>query len=475
MSHVKAPEKTRTAHARCVNLHGYGVAVSIFAVILAGFFLLRANAPDEIPGTVLLANAQTDSTLLLAQTEDNVVAAFSGDDSATVLTLDAYTGEVSAQLDLPMPLQWAAVRGLSLFVREDCTDGITLAEYDTKTLTVTDSYQLGIKPDSIIHFDCDESGNCFYVLSGDRATLHGASAAGAGRSYTFSGKIEFFECTANGTLWVYSGEQLYRAEPEDEFVAVEFTAVPYHLPSDGYLIDTDGVLYSVATAQPEPLYRCDAALYSRLSFCMNSDGCLIVSKTGGSVAKFDLSGNAAGQCKLEKNAMAVCACGAVYSKGKDICYAPFIFGTVEASPSPSPSPTVQPTAAPSLDDVPAYAEGDYIIVPSGTTVDELRELFKPEAVIVRSQNGEKALNGRLSTGMTVGNWTIVVEGDCNGTGSVNIADLKIAMTLVIYEAHPEDTYEITDACRRAADLNNNGIADTDDLVLLVKMINQTDK
>lgn len=471
MSHVKTPNETPRTHAHRVKPHGIGVAVSVFAVLLAGFFLLRADTLAEISGTVLLEGTAGEfSAVLLSEVGDSAVAVFSGDEQSALRVVNSSTGETTTQLDLPIHIQWAAVRGEKLFVREDRTDSITLVEYDAETLTETDSYSLDINPDSIIHFDCDENAACYYVLAKERAILHSATAEGEGKSFGFADRIEFFECTPNGTLWVYSGEQLYRADPQGEFAAVEFSGVPYHLLSENYLIDTDGVLYSVSTAKPEPLFRCGDALYNRLSFCLDRDGRLVVSKTGGSVSKYNTTGEAAGRLKLEKTAMAVCGCGAVYSKGKSICYAPFSFGDVEASPSPSPN--VQPTDTPSVETVPAYAEGDFIIVPMGTTVAELQELFKPEAVIVRSQNGEKALNGRLSTGMTVGSWVIVVEGDCNGTGSVNIADLKIAMTLYIYSEHPEATYEISDACRRATDLNQNGMIDTEDLVMLAHLVEQ---
>lgn len=462
-------QNNRDSHAHRAGKHGPSIAVSIFAVILTGFFLLRADSLTALTGTKIIEDFQSGgSAVMLEQSGDLVVAAFSGDDSSAVLLLNADSGKPAAQLDLDIPLSWAAVRDEKLFIREDRSGSVTLAEYNTETLTLTDNYQLGVNPDSIIHFDCDENGRCYYVLANERAVLHSASAAGDGESYNFSDRIEFFECTTSGTLWVYSGERLYRADPNSEFAKVEFSGVPYHLPDDDFIIDTDGVLYSTSSAQPEPLFRCGDTLYNRLSFCVDSEGCLVVSKTGGSVSKYSTSGEAAGRCKLEKTAMAVCGYGAVYRKGKAVYYAPFKFGSAEASPSPSPTPA--PTEAPSTSTVPAYAEGDYIIVPMGTTVDELRELFKPEAVIIRSKNGEKAFHGKISTGMTAGKWILVVEGDCNGTGTVNIADIKIAMTLAIFENHPEATYEIEDEYRRAADLNQNGIIDMKDLVILSGMI-----
>lgn len=74
--------------------------------------------------------------------------------------------------------------------------------------------------------------------------------------------------------------------------------------------------------------------------------------------------------------------------------------------------------------------------------------------------------------MTAGDWILVTEGDCNGTGTVNFADLKECMRMIIKGNHPELDDDPSDAYHMAADLDYSGIVDLQDAAMLLGMIKE---
>ncbi len=110
------------------------------------------------------------------------------------------------------------------------------------------------------------------------------------------------------------------------------------------------------------------------------------------------------------------------------------------------------------------AEGNYLILPAGSTADELRSLFRPEAVDIWDLFGKQILHGRLGTGMTAGSWTLVILGDCDGTGLVSRADLQFAFLMALTPGYMDSPQA------RAADLNSDGIVDSADLLLFSSLI-----
>ena len=78
---------------------------------------------------------------------------------------------------------------------------------------------------------------------------------------------------------------------------------------------------------------------------------------------------------------------------------------------------------------------------------------------VLTPEGEAVYYGNLATGMTVEEYTIVVPGDCDGTGACNDRDVQAAQAHLLGEALLEGP------CRLAADLDGDGEVTPEDLVL----------
>ena len=59
-------------------------------------------------------------------------------------------------------------------------------------------------------------------------------------------------------------------------------------------------------------------------------------------------------------------------------------------------------------------------------------------------------------------WPLVVPGDCNGSGSVTRADVRMGLDWVL------EQFPVDDVFTRAADLNDDGALSAQDLVLLAR-------
>ena len=137
----------------------------------------------------------------------------------------------------------------------------------------------------------------------------------------------------------------------------------------------------------------------------------------------------------------------------------------EPGETPTPAPSEGPEEAPTPTPAPPPAgwapelQGDKIYVPLGAAVEDLRNYFKPMAVKVLTPEGEAVYYGNLATGMTVEEYTIVVPGDCDGTGACNDRDVQAA------QAHLLEETLLEGPCRLAADLDGDGEVTPEDLVL----------
>ena len=131
-------------------------------------------------------------------------------------------------------------------------------------------------------------------------------------------------------------------------------------------------------------------------------------------------------------------------------YGSFISLALKPSAPPSPPPTPEGIVQ----------EGGLLVMPQGVTVKELLAYFAPEAVHIRRPDGTDVTSGNLATGMTAGDYTIAVLGDCSGNGSLSAVDLEEAQGLLLEGSQVEGPW------RRAADLDGDGQLTTLDLVLL---------
>lgn len=104
-------------------------------------------------------------------------------------------------------------------------------------------------------------------------------------------------------------------------------------------------------------------------------------------------------------------------------------------------------------------EGNFLVMSHQVTLQQLLSYFAPDAVEVLRPDGTAVTSGNLATGMTVGNYTIVVLGDCDGSGTLSQQDLRQCQQFLFEVPQEDNPYH------RAGDLDGDGLLTTLDLVL----------
>ncbi len=414
--------------------------------------LLGSLRESRLAGAALLQDAEDQEPLLLEAEDETIWLACGGEKNSCLLRADSRTGLVMASRELELPIYWASLQAGTLYYREDTEKSSWLVACDGETLQELSRRELPWAPEDIFLFDCNGTGGAFCVLSQSRSTLRVSSPGQEEEIREFPSAIDFLECDEDGPA-LHAGDELCLLTWGEQ---IPCEAAPLAYFGNGYFLDGDGALCGLGSQGLTPFYQCEESFYGRLSYCLDGENCLILSKSGGEVRRYDETGRTVGVCRLESTALAVCAAGGVTRQDGELFYMPFDFS--------APDPTAVPEPTPEPEEPPVTVEEDFLLLEAGATADDLRELFKPEGVIIYDRLGKQMTSGRLATGATAGDWTVVIRGDCNGSGTINGRDLQTASTMLLTGEYSSE------ADYRAADLNDDGKLDTTDLVLLSKLV-----
>ena len=430
--------------------------------------------------------------------------AYSGQAPGTsaLYALDTATGEtLSNYVSFQGTLVWARQRGSSLFAVEHSAAGYTLHQFALPNFGLEPIHSRllsGVSEDTFAVFDCDGEGRFFYangLLMTGSVQDSSLSVVQAGGSMV-SG-VSFLEVTPQGTLVAAAAGQLYvgsAASPGQWEAIPAGDIAPLCLVGENYLAATDGRLYRLGGGSLSPVGS--APLASGQLCAVDQEGRLVYG-SGGTVQWASLSGEVLAQAQPRGELLAVCGSGALTAEDGFFWFTPLSFQEA-AAPTPTPSPEPTPTPAPSEEPTPEptppqeptpvptetpgptpdptpsqeptpsppptpegiVQEGGLLVMPQGVTVKELLAYFAPEAVHIRRPDGTDVTSGNLATGMTAGEYTIAVLGDCDGSGTLSQADLRQAQALLLEDSSTQG------AARRAGDLDGDGLLTTQDLVLL---------
>lgn len=425
--------------------------------------------------------------------------AYSGQAPGTsaLYALDTATGKtLSNYVSFQGTLVWARQRGSSLFAVEHSAAGYTLHQFALPNFGIEPIHSRllsGVSEDTFAVFDCDGEGRFFYangLLMTGSVQDSSLSVVQAGGSMV-SG-VSFLEVTPQGTLVAAAARQLYvgsAASPGQWEAIPAGDIAPLCLVGENYLAATDGRLYRLGGGSLSPVGS--APLASGQLCAVDQEGRLVYG-SGGRVQWASLSGEVLAQTQPRGELLAVCGSGALTAEDGFFWFTPLSFQ--EAAATPTPSPTAEPTPTPAPEPTPTQEptpvptetpgptpeptpsqeptpsppptpegivqEGGLLVMPQGVTVKELLAYFAPEAVHIRRPDGTDVTSGNLATGMTAGEYTIAVLGDCDGSGTLSQADLRQAQALLLEDSSTQG------AARRAGDLDGDGLLTTQDLVLL---------
>lgn len=432
------------------------VLCAAFLFIAGAVFLSGAAQRETTPYVPLLSDADGRySVLAVGSVGTDAVAVFSGSESSALLRCNA--DGVQAQVNLQIPLDWAAVREAEIVLK---SDGLLL-QYDAFTLRETAQSNLPWPADDILNFACDQNGTMYAVLSQSRNSVQIRLPDGSGRTESLPGEIRAFSAVLQG-VWVWTEgdlRMLSRAERR-EFA---WPVAPLAAFDEGAFLDRDGLFCTCEGTEVFPLFRCEQDLYEGLNYCLDAEGCLLIAD-GVSVLRYDRAGELLEGCELAGTPEAICANGAIFRQEDGFYYAELASLPQEPEP-PQETPEPGPTPGEEIEPPPLQLEDNCIIVQYGMTVQELRELFKPEAVEIRDRSGRLLTSGRLATGMTANDFVIVLEGDVNGSGTITESDLREAIGMYLQQEGSGPQF-------RAADLTDDGTIDAYDLLLLSKLIRE---
>ena len=473
--------------------------LATFCALGALVFLL-AFLGETQPAARQVASIPPGGEVRLFGEQDGLcLLAYSGQAPGTsaLYALDTATGEaLSNYVSFQGTLVWARQRGSSLFAVEHSAAGYTLHQFALPNFGLEPIHSRllsGVSEDTFAVFDCDGEGRFFYangLLMTGSVQDSSLSVVQAGGSMV-SG-VSFLEVTPQGTLVAAAAGQLYvgsAASPGQWEAIPAGDIAPLCLVGENYLAATDGRLYRLGGGSLSPVGS--APLASSQLCAVDQEGRLVYG-SGGTVQWASLSGEVLAQAQPRGELLAVCGSGALTAEDGFFWFTPLSFQQAAATPTPSPTaeptptPTPEPTPTqepppiptetpgPTPDPTPSQEptpsppptpegivqEGGLLVMPQGVTVKELLAYFAPEAVHIRRPDGTDVTSGNLATGMTAGEYTIAVLGDCDGSGTLSQADLRQAQALLLEDSSTQG------AARRAGDLDGDGLLTTQDLVLL---------
>lgn len=461
---------------------------------LGTLVFLLAFLGETQPAARQVASIPPGGEVRLFEEQDGLcLLAYSGQAPGTsaLYALHTATGKtLSNYVSFQGTLVWARQRGSSLFAVEHSAAGYTLHQFALPNFGLEPIHSRllsGVSEDTFSVFDCDGEGRFFYangLLMTGSVQDSSLSVVQAGGSMV-SG-VSFLEVTPQGTLVAAAAGQLYvgsAASPGQWKAIPAGDIAPLCLVGENYLAATDGRLYRLGGGSLSPVGS--APLASGQLCAVDQEGRLVYG-SGGTVQWASLSGEVLAQAQPRGELLAVCGSGALTAEDGFFWFTPLSFQ--EAAATPTPSPTAEPTPTPTPEPTPTPApseeptpeptpsqeptpsppptpegivrEGGLLVMPQGVTVKELLAYFAPEAVHIRRPDGTDVTSGNLATGMTAGEYTIAVLGDCDGSGTLSQADLRQAQALLLEDSSTQG------AARRAGDLDGDGLLTTQDLVLL---------
>ena len=432
----------------------------LFALLFAAVAVLVLLGTGERDREVLLLEdaAMRWNPLCFSARGEEVLLVLGDGSQGLVLRLDRAGHELSRQTLVEAP-KWAGGTADAVLLRVDSRDGCVLVTLDPATLEETRRVTLPVLPRELMLFAAEDS-RAAWTVSGQRDRVviwseEGEKTAELGEDVS---QLRL----KDGALWAAAGTAVSRLDREPVTTATLPAAAAALLPGSRVL-GQDGVVYQVEEGTASAAFPWASPVYGELFFCLEGENGLIMS-TAGEVSRVSPEGTVTGLCRPDGTLVAVCEAGALVRRDNALRYVPLVWEDPTVSPAPSGAPSAAPSAGP--ENPPTVTEGRWILLEPGTTVAQLRELFRPEAVDLRDASGLPVSRGICATGMSANEYILVIPGDCDGTGSLTQGDLRRATELMGDEEAQGSAY-----CR-AADLTGDGVVDGDDLLALRALVEQ---
>lgn len=298
--------------------------------------------------------------------------------------------------------------------------------------------------------------------------------------------VEFLTVTGEGWYHMYRDGALYRwRDPLWQDLKTYSIAGVDRLVGEDYCVDGAGVLCRREEDGMQPMLEGEDLDFA---LCCQAGEGILAADTSGIVHKYTAEGQEEGVSgPVDGRILALVPSGAIVEKEGMYRFSPYAFMSgeepdpgpteepgptdppgptepppPEETPGPTDEPSPSPSDGPTLEELGVAYEGNYITMKAGVTVGDLVELFKPDSVLIQNAEGEPVTGGLMATDMKVDDYTVIVYGDCSGTGKVSLRDLYMVQSALVGEERFSTT-----AREKAADFTRDGSVDTQDLVALM--------
>lgn len=442
------------------------LAAGLVLCVCLGAFLSfwAAGGEDALGGFEIAQESEPTDILLLQETDGQVLLVTAGFDAAEIYRFDPAGGEPDT-LRVEGAFGWAAVRDGNLLLWDSWENQLAVTPVASQPLEAGDPIAFSWAGVTTM---LDSNGTD--TVYGKTATAPRNLQVMQGGEYSFISydhEIQFLAVDENGQPVVYTDGVLHVGEE-----LFDCPETPTKLLGGGVFVDELHTLRRIGAEGIEPMFQLPAEPVSG-AICRNGQGTVLVAGDGNAVMGYAEDGQTRGRVVLAGKPLGVCPLGAVYRQDSALYFA--AFGSAFAVEEPTPGPTEVPTESPSPEPTEEPSEepggdrlfelrGNYLVARAGTGIDQLRAQLYPEAGDIRDAEGNPVASGLLATGMTANAWTVVVLGDCDGTGTVTGADLRTAMGWCLEEKPVEDAYGL------AADLDEDRAITTRDTVAISRML-----
>lgn len=452
-------------------------AVLVCALLLAG--LARPYHNPAYIDIFTLSEGNLPQVLLYEETEYGVLLCFNDNGKGTVLLLNEADGRVQVQREYGQPFYFASRQGGRVILVMDGSWDAEAHQLSLSDLNERQVLNLGFPSESLSLLDGDENGNLYLSPVGNENMLLGFSADNEFLGeWSFPDNLIFLQIRAD-TLFAYTDVGQWISAPLSDLSALTCAALPVRpgrILTEQYLLDADGMVRDYTDPDFPALYACPVPPSSYSFHTMDGQNRLIWADNAEMIQRADPAEDGESY-RIEGSVQAVSAQSAIVQQDSRLCYVRLdSFEPVppeeENSPSepesePEPEPDPKPGGETGENARPEWLtqNGEYLYAPAGKTIKNLRDAFAPLPITVARETGELLPGGTLRTGFQISggdgqSFTLIIPGDCNGSGTVNSADIKEAQKMLL------GVSSCSWPCFMAADLDGDGEITTADLVLL---------
>ncbi len=416
---------------------------------------------SELPVKQVDSLSESDSGVYLIYTDNSM--------RSNLLMLD-YNGELIAQRVLEDYPSKIISYGNSYTLLNSTLNSTIVKTVDAKSEEVLSEYQLFETMVNFKFIDIDKYNNSYFVSVFSDQTLVKSNGS-LDQFITFETSIEFLQ-TLNDFVYVYSGNKLHIIEVESYTIikTVETQIFPHEIISDNILVGGDGCFYNINGEDVQKIGVGIVDTSAKENFTFNAvedEDTIYYVKTADLLIKYEL-GIGDKSVVLDGEILHLGQKGVFYKSDEGIYYIEYDYLNFDDKDIEDDDVEGEEDENFDKSELSGYeVDGEYIFIPVGETVYQFRN--KTGAKVYDAYD-KLLTSGNTRTGYKIVlddiQYTAVVMGDSNKSGTINTADIDAVMEHLVNKT-------ILDSVGiMASDFNKDGKISAVDLLTLVIIVDE---